>query len=124
MALPRILNYPGTFTVCKVAAVSDLPPLADGFFTAVTGDEVSLVCPTESVPANTTAREDGWCAFRFDGTLDFSLIGILAEAADALKSAGVSIFAVSTYNTDYIFVKEANRPQAVDALSKRFAMEN
>lgn len=124
MTLPRLLPYPGAFTVCKVASTSDLPPLENGFFASVTDEEVSLVCPTKSVPLSTTAREDGWCAFRFDGTLDFSLIGILSEAADALKEAGVSIFAVSTFNTDYIFVKEANREKAVNALSKRFDMEN
>ena len=50
-------------------------------------------------------RDDGWKAFRIQGVLDFSLIGILAKIAAALADNGISIFAVSTYNTDYVLIK-------------------
>ncbi len=95
------------FSVCKVADYSDAP-LEDTFcFLGKTDKERSLVCRTSRIPANTTAREDGWRAFRVAGTLDFSLVGILAKIADVLAAAGVSIFAVSTYDTDYVLTHDA-----------------
>ena len=81
-----------------------------------TDGELSLVCPTEEVPENTLAREDGWRGFRIEGVLDFSLIGILAKISGILAEEKIGIFAVSTYNTDYIFTKEAAFSRAMDAL--------
>ena len=105
-------------TVCKAGSVKDIS-LDKGFcFVGVTGDEVSLVCETGSVPANTTAREDGWRGFRISGELDFSLVGILGRIANILAENGISIFAVSTYNTDYILVKEESFESALSALEK------
>lgn len=64
------------------------------------------MCITSEVPENTIQRDDGWKAFRIQGVLDFSLIGILAKIATILADNGISIFAVSTYNTDYILIKK------------------
>ena len=64
------------------------------------------------------ACEDGWRAFRIEGQLDFSLVGILAPIATVLAEAKVGIFAVSTYNTDYVLVKEAQFAQAMDMLAE------
>lgn len=64
-------------------------------------EEKSLVCITSEVPENTVQRDDGWKAFCIQGVWDFSLIGILAKIATILADNGISIFAVSTYNTDY-----------------------
>ena len=77
---------------------------------------ISLVCETASVPENTLAREDGWRAFRVEGTLDFSLTGILSGLSAVLAENKIGIFAVSTYNTDYILVKEENFEKAAAAL--------
>ena len=107
------------FTVCKVYS---LPPelLAEEFFfVGKTDRELSLLCRTEAAPAETVAREDGWRALRVEGTMDFSLVGILAELSGILAEAGVSIFAVSTYDTDYILVKEQQRKTAIDTLAAR-----
>ena len=105
-------------TVCKTGSVKDIS-LDKGFcFVGVTGDEISLVCETGSVPANTTAREDGWRGFRISGELDFSLVGILGRIANILAENGISIFAVSTYNTDYILVREESFESALSALEK------
>ena len=82
-----------------------------------TDEERSLVCPTGEVPSNTIRREDGWRAFRIQGVLDFSLVGILSEIAAVLANIGLSIFAISTYNTDYVLVKGKNYTQALDALA-------
>ncbi|MCD7777598.1 MAG: ACT domain-containing protein, partial [Clostridiales bacterium] len=61
-------------------------------------------------------RDDGWKGFRIQGVLDFSLIGILSKISAVLADTGIPIFAVSTYNTDYIFVKEENYQRALDKL--------
>lgn len=89
------------FTVCQVEDDS-LVNTEDAFcFIGKTDEEISLVCRTSQAPANTIQREDGWKAFRIRGVLDFSLIGILADIAAVLAKNGISIFAISTYNTDY-----------------------
>ncbi|MBE6042507.1 MAG: ACT domain-containing protein [Clostridiales bacterium] len=104
-------------TVCKVADVSDIDMSADFYFIGKTDEELSLVCRTEDTPARTTARDDGWRGFRIQGVLDFSLIGILSKLSGILAENKIGIFAVSTYNTDYILVKEENFEKALDILA-------
>ena len=82
-----------------------------------TDEEISLVCETSRVPMRTTERDDGWKAFRIQGVLDFSLIGILSKITTLLAENGVGIFAVSTYNTDYILVKAAQFEKALAVLA-------
>ena len=72
-------------------------------------------CPEGQVPEG-VKQETGWRAFKVAGPLDFSLTGILLSLADPLARAGVSIYAVSTYDTDYVFVKEQKLDQARQAL--------
>ncbi len=103
-------------TVCKVRDVKDIDLSAGFYFIGRTDGEISLVCETPLTPESTAAREDGWRAFRICGTLDFSLIGILSKISGALAENGIGIFAVSTYDTDYILVKEENLGRAVKAL--------
>ena len=78
---------------------------------------MSLVCLTENVPDNTTDRDDGWRAFRIEGVLDFSLIGILAKISTILAENKIGIFAVSTYNTDYILTKAEQFDKAIKVLA-------
>lgn len=106
----------GDFTVCKVTDYSGVNPADKYCFVGKTGEENSLVCETSRVPANTTEREDGWRALRVAGKLDFALIGILAELSAVLARKNIGIFAVSTYNTDYIFLKKDRLEDAVSAL--------
>ena len=104
------------FSVCKVKDYS-MVDLKQAFcFTGVTDEENSLVCPEGAVPDNTTDRDDGWRGFRIIGQLDFSLIGILARISKVLASNEIGIFAISTYNTDYILTKEENFGKAMDVL--------
>ncbi|MBQ8089352.1 MAG: ACT domain-containing protein [Pyramidobacter sp.] len=105
-------------SVCKVADVSQLDLSQGFFFIGRTDEELSLVCETSRVPPCTTARDDGWKAFRIQGVLDFSLIGILAKISALLAENGVGIFAVSTYNTDYILVKEPQFETALSVLAR------
>lgn len=103
-------------SVCKVADVSDINLKADFYFIGKTDEELSLVCRTEDVPSTTIERDDGWRGFRIQGVLDFSLIGILSKLSGIFAKHEIGIFAVSTYNTDYILVKEANFNRALEAL--------
>ena len=100
------------FSVCKVKDYSKVNLDAEFCFTGKTDEEKSLVCLTEDVPDNTIEREDGWKAFRIEGILDFSLIGILSKISALLAENEIGIFAISTYNTDYILVKEENYTRA------------
>ena len=106
------------FSVCKVADYSQVDLTGEFVFVGKTDEEASLVCRTKDVPANVTAREDGWKAFRIQGVLDFSLIGILSAISGILAENGIGIFAVSTYNTDYIFTKAESFQRALDALAR------
>lgn len=81
-------------------------------------NDKSLVCVTGDVPPNAIQRDDGWKGFRIQGILDFSLIGILAGIAALLAENGISIFAISTYNTDYVLVKKESYPRAMDILGR------
>ena len=71
-----------------------------------------------SVPGHTLAREDGWRAFRIEGVLDFSLIGILAGISGILAENKIGIFVVSTYNTDYVLTKEESFERAMALLAR------
>lgn len=108
---------PHRFTVCRLASAQRMPLDADFCFLGKTDEELSLVCPTELVPAETLAREDGWRGFRIVGVLDFSLVGILSAITQVLAEAEIGIFAVSTFNTDYVLVKEENLSRALDVLA-------
>lgn len=103
-------------SVCKAVDYCGIDISRPFCFTGCTDEENSLVCPTDMVPDNTTDRDDGWRAFRIVGTLDFSLIGILAGISKILASNGIGIFAISTYNTDYILTKEENFDKAMSVL--------
>ena len=109
------LDY--TLTVCKLPSAADADLGAGFFFLERTDEEVSLVCETSAVQPNVTERDDGWRALRIQGTLDFSLIGILSKLTAVLAENGIGIFAVSTFNTDYILVKAETFGGAVRALA-------
>lgn len=104
------------FSVCKVADYSKVNPDAPFCFAGKTDEENSLVCRTEDVPDNATKRDDGWKAFRIEGILDFSLIGILSEISGILADNKIGIFAVSTFNTDYVLTRKENFDRAVASL--------
>lgn len=104
------------FSVCQMKDYSLTNLDSEYCFIGKTDEEKSLVCLTREVPANTIRREDGWKAFRIQGVLDFALVGILAKIATVLAENGISIFAVSTYNTDYVLIKAENYQKGMDVL--------
>lgn len=106
------------FSICKVENYS-LVDLNKAFtFVGKTDEENSLVCPTCDVPSNATMVDNGWKAFRIQGVLDFSLVGILSAILDILAKNGIGIFAISTFNTDYILTKSENFQRAAQILSE------
>ena len=104
------------FSVCKVVDYSEINLNQEYVFTGSTDEEKSLVCPVSLVPNDTIEREDGWRAFRIEGVLDFSLIGILSKISSLLAANKIGIFAISTFNTDYILTKKENFDKAIDVL--------
>jgi hypothetical protein len=112
----KIQRLQQDLTVCKVESLEDVDLSADLFFIGMTDEELSLVCETKDAPATTVEREDGWRGFRIEGALDFSLIGILSRISTVLAENGIGIFAVSTFNTDYILVKEEDFEKAARVL--------
>ena len=106
------------FAVCKINDVTEVNSNDEFCFVGKTDEELSLVCSSEFIPKNTIVCDSGWRAFRIEGILDFSLTGILAGAADILANAKIPIFAVSTYNTDYILIKNEFFQKALDVLKE------
>lgn len=105
------------FSVCKVSDYSQVDLNSEYCFIGKTDEENSLVCMIKNVPHNVIEREDGWKAFRIEGILDFSLVGILYSVSALMAENEIGIFAISTYNTDYILTKKEDYETALEALS-------
>ena len=108
----------GRLSVCRLDARAEVPAWTAGasFFSVTrTEDELSVVCPEAEVPEG-IIHEKGWRALKLEGPFEFSMVGILSSVAAPLAEAGVSIFAVSTFDTDYVLVREGQLDLAVDAL--------
>lgn len=100
---------PGLLAVCRLPADAPLPAwaLTGEFYALVrTTDELSVVCAQEEAPEGVVAERD-WQALKLEGPLAFSMVGVLAAVTATLAAAGVSLFAISTYDTDYILTKAA-----------------
>jgi hypothetical protein len=110
---------PDRLGVCRLEPDVPFPawlPRAGLLSLTRTTDELSVVCLESAVPAGVT-MSGGWRALQVEGPLDFSLVGVLAELSRALAEAGVSVFAVSTYNTDFVLVREDQLSEAQEALT-------
>ena len=108
---------PGEFSVCKVKDYSGIDLSLPFVFTGSTDEERALVCPSPLVPSDTIERTDAWRAFRIEGTLDFSLIGILSKISGILAENRIGIFAISTFNTDYILTRADDFDKALAAMA-------
>lgn len=106
------------FAVCQVEDYSQINLENPFVFTGATDDEKSLVCPIALVPENALTVDKTWSAFRIEGVLDFSLIGILSKISSLLAENNIGIFAISTYNTDYILTKTTDFQSALRVLEE------
>jgi hypothetical protein len=107
-----------SFAVCKLRADENIPgwALPDSFCSITrTPDELSIVCSQELVPEGVQAVR-GWRSLKVEGKLDFILVGILSSLTSSLAHVGIVVFVISTYDTDYILVKETDLDRAVAAL--------
>jgi hypothetical protein len=123
MAASAIVSLDGPFAVCRLAAESPLPAWASGgpagSFVSITRtvDELSIVCRQELVPEDVRC-ERGWRVLRVAGTLDFNLVGVLASLLVPLADAGVAVFVVSTFDTDYLLIKDDRLRAAIEVLRR------
>lgn len=108
----------GNFSVCKLEDYSKINLTSSYVFIGKTDEENSLVCLSQEVPDNVIEEDKDWMAFHVVGVLDFSLVGILSQISQILAEAKISIFAVSTFNTDYILTKATNFSAAIEVLQK------
>ena len=105
------------FSICRLKSAPQDTGMSFWFFSR-TDEELSLICPTDAAPGDCEKREDGWKGLRIQGKLDFSMIGILAHLTEILAAERISVCAVSTFDTDYLFVREMALPAALSALEK------
>lgn len=108
---------PDQLAVCQLPPEAPLPNWASGSLVAMvrTAEELSIVCAEAAVPLG-IPREGGLRALKVEGSLEFGLTGVLAGISTALAAIGITIFAISTYNTDYILVRHASLERACRAL--------
>lgn len=115
----RFSIVPGRWAIARLSPDAPVPPwalAAEGFVSITrTADELSVVCP-ESVVPQSVQVEPGWALLKLLGPFPFDQVGVLASVASPLAAAGISLFALSTFDTDYILVKEARLPSALEAL--------
>ncbi len=110
---------PGPYAVCRLASDAPLPAWAtiEDTFVSITRttEELSITCPQASVPLD-VQHEGGWRVLKMEGPFDLSLTGILAPIASALAEAQVNLFVISTYDTDYVLVKDSKLQRAIEAI--------
>jgi hypothetical protein len=109
-----------TFTINKLPQFAEIPSIlsqGDMCFISRTDEELSIVCPDYMAP-NNVQQELGWRCIRVEGEMKLQEVGVLASLAQPLADAGIPMFVVSTFNTDYIFVMEENLVNAVQALQQ------
>ena len=106
------------FSVCKIRNVGQVDFTREFVFLQKTPDEISLVCESAYVPQNAITVEAGWKALRITGLLDFGLVGVIAKIANILAEVEISIFVISTYDTDYILLKAESFSKGVQELER------
>jgi hypothetical protein len=114
----ELLILDDRLAICRLAQVSGVPSWAtsgDFFSVTRTSEELSIVCQESIVPEDVKAVK-GWRVLRVVGTFEFSMVGILASLTTPLAEAGIGLFALSTFDTDYLLVKEDDLGRAVEAL--------
>jgi hypothetical protein len=118
-ALLTLTVLPDRYAISRLAPNVAIPAWCVGQFVSVsrTPDELSIVCPEATVPSGITCAP-GWRVLKCEGPLDYALPGIMASLAVPLADAGVPIFPIATYDTDYILVKETHLETAINALNR------
>lgn len=117
--LLRIIDEP--LAIARLAAHADVPAWVGGrdlLAVVRTQRELSIVCRNDAVPTTHAEVERNFRAIAVDGTLDFAMTGVVAELASPLAAAGISIFSISTYDTNHVLVRAEHLAQARDELER------
>jgi uncharacterized protein len=115
----NLIRHQERYAICRLNADAPFPEWAKGNFVSLsrTQDELSIVCPQDNVPT-TVKHEADWCVLQVAGPMDLSVVGVLASLTRPLADAGVNLFAISTFDTDYLLVKTEKYDAAKVALEK------
>ncbi len=119
----RFSVIPGTYAICRLSAKAPLPTWAGKTFTSITrtADELSIVCDERRLPPNLDGFDlrvaRGWALLKLHGPFPLDVVGVLVSVAKPLADAKISLFAVSTFDTDYILVKKTSLNEAIAALT-------
>lgn len=118
---------PGELAVCRLDADGPLPAWvfhAEARFFSVmrTPEETSVVCPVDDVPPSVSQADKGWRALKVDGPLPLTMTNVTAKLTTPLGAAGIPVFALSTYDTDYLLIKSEHLERAVSLLRTRFTV--
>lgn len=111
------------FTVCQINDINLVDLDNDFVFLAKTDEEISLVCPSDLAPAQSLAAEEGWRGLKICGPMDFSMIGIISRLTSVLAAEDIPVFVISTFDTDYIFVKDEDLSKALYVLEDEYRIE-
>ena len=112
----KLITLQELLSVYQVSDLSQINIQQKPLFISNTEGELSIVSASKTVPQTTLNREDDWRALKIEGVLDFSLVGILTTITSLLAAQKISVFAISTYNTDYILVKADSLSETIDVL--------
>ena len=109
----------GNYVICRLNPAEPVPEWPGGELLSVTRtpDELTIICREDNVP-DEVQSEPGWRCLRVAGKLDFSLVGVIAKITTVLADAGVSVFVISTFDTDYFLVREMDLERALQALAE------
>jgi hypothetical protein len=115
----KFRSMKGPYAIVRLAPNAAIPEWAKGDFISIarTAEELSIVCPSRNLPADVHSSHS-WQCFKLDGPFPFSQTGILLSFIEPLSSQGIPIFAISTYDTDYVLIQEEFAGRALDALQK------
>ena len=117
-----LIPLQGTYTIHRLQPNQELPVIKDGFYSVtVTDDEVSVVCLDE-IKIDSEQNSPAWKCIKLAGPLELDQVGILHDLTKPLKEAGISIFAISTYDTDYLLVPQKSYNDAIQVLSDQYVL--
>ena len=116
----ELLPLKGSFTIHRLHPDREIPGIITGFHSVTrTNDDISIVCLDE-VEIDSEERSPGWKCLKVSGPLELDLVGILHDLSKPLKEAGISIFSISTYTTDYLLVPGSSYERAIEVLSTEY----
>jgi hypothetical protein len=121
-----LILLPDSLAICRLAEDAPVPKwaLAGPFYAVCRSDEeLSIVCPDAHLPAEIRA-DPGWRAFKVQGPLPLTEIGVIASLTTSLAEAKISVFVISTFDTDYLLIKEAELSRAIRVLSSQAAIHS